>query len=1037
MKRQFNSVWDLVADQGSLMKRSTTGDNNHHRDEILEDERPTGNYDETEIEVEENIHEQEAEMNVISTDDDADSSDEDTLLTDDDDDDDDDNDDDGHHEHHIQGPVPLYSILEYMKCSRDIDSISILSHSVFDLIHTMESKSVVKISNMVGDVPTTSSRHCVKQKLRKRDGRIQIKKTPLHHYQNICLGTLTANNIRFHLVMYSLQHEGSGKTKHYRPLTTNKRLVIVGSLNLARMLQCQRAKRIKKAWDQFCRNDLPSLGEIPIDVETINDILNVLITEEDQQHPQGVRHSQHWVSGGEMFYLKNPQTCASEVSSTRDHAMDFFHRFEAGLMLLSFGILHCTDIWNWCFTLADKNIMKNVGSNITCSKYSVTEDAKNLVKYKMFGLTAAGVKNDFPKYRPYQYCEDDSAACASQQFTDWLHQAGMRNMENVHACFDRGFAFDEHGVTVTVDDGLNFDSNKKKIMLLPSLNATIHDYEFFGEIGGVDSNSRCHDDEDFENDESDGHDNCSSDDDNHDDDNNTIYSVNDGNNNDYISDIEDDQDDGEGNIIEDSPTNHHNIVNDSMGSQRTTHDLLASRMLAPSTLNKYPILLNPLAASFHTGKIICSLSHDSTGISKFELMGKGDSTGVHHGDTVGYQAYATSVKNTKGASMLKNISRVGLLEKASFGLLHSSMESDEKEFRDLMDTCLRELENLDFSKNALSDAFSRSFCFRLECFRCFRQLHQNEDFDAMHNYSYNVLDIPVFLCHKEKILRNYFQTLRYAKDTITRIFTLDKGDHPISYNPRKLSPGAKTGVQFLSEILTFDVGTPNGYSRRGPITNSLIALDESMSKFGLHYPHSGVPLVSGDIPFTGLKHGLDPNHWNFIEDLNIHDEIKRIFGSMHPTNTIIASRPQIPVLDAKNVDKLRRGLGKRLFRFKTHNKDRDKCSWQLLASHFILSSTGTNVDGNVFGAEEYESFVSLFERNKSHEIGCLLEGLADIFWLCYDWEWRTDVLKNETFRNLDVSLYDWPCTVGGLSFILHGLAKPINKHKKIDSIGKN
>jgi hypothetical protein len=98
----------------------------------------------------------------------------------------------------------------------------------------MESKSVVKLLNTVGDIPTTSSRHCVKQKLRNRDGTTQMKKTPLHHFQNISLGTVMANNIRFHLVIYCIQHEGiGGKTKGYRPMTTNKRFVIVAALNLA------------------------------------------------------------------------------------------------------------------------------------------------------------------------------------------------------------------------------------------------------------------------------------------------------------------------------------------------------------------------------------------------------------------------------------------------------------------------------------------------------------------------------------------------------------------------------------------------------------------------------------------------------------------------------------------------------------------------------------------------------------------------------------------------------------------------------------
>jgi hypothetical protein len=497
---------------------------------------------------------------------------------------------------------------------------------------------------------------------------------------------------------------------------------------------------------------------------------------------------------------------------------------------------------------------------------------------------------------------------------------------------------------------------------------------------------------------------------------------------------ENDQD--ERNSLEDQGLNEQMMDDTAMEDRGDSGNLpITARMLAPSKPNKYQLLLHPLAATFHTGKIVCSLEYTDTGISQIIVKGVRNSTACH-GDTVGYQGYLTSVKNMKGAAMLKNISRLGFLEKATFGLMHPSLHSGVNEFQELMDKCLEELENLDLSKTALSDSMSRSFCFRLECFRSFRSLHQ-EDYNAMHGYSYNVLDIPVFLCHKDKILRNYFNTLHLAKEVITCVFKVDKGANNVNhFDVKKLSPPAKTGIQFLSEILTYDVGTPSGFSRRGPIINSLIATDDSMTKFGLHYPLDGIELDSSEATFTGLACGLDPNHWKFVdEDFNLHDEIIRILGYSHPAENQMDVVPQF-YINPRTIDKLRKDLGKRLFRFKTNNKDRDTCTWQLLVSHFILVTTGDNPDGNVFGSVEYQSLVKLSLNNKTQEIESILEKLAHIFWLCYDWEWRTDLLTNGDFRHLEVPLGDWPTTIGGLSMVLGGLARPKNTKKVVDNVGK-
>jgi hypothetical protein len=657
------------------------------------------------------------------------------------------------------------------------------------------------------------------------------------------------------------------------------------------------------------------------------------------------------------------------------------------------------------------------------------------VKHFLFGLTAAGIKGDFPKYSPFHFQGETEAASASQHFIQWLHQAGEQNMKNVHACFDNDFDFDNYGVTITVDDGLTFDATEKKIMLLPSFDST-NQVEIDDENSSnvdLDINYDYNDDDDDDDDDYNDDDNDSHLEDNGDDD----HEFGDSGGGVYIDVAEDDESENEESNSLDNLDMNDQRAEDTPMEERVLDSgniPMAARMLATSKPNKYPILLHPVAASFHTGKIVCSLVYTDARISHIQVKGVGNCN-VSHGDTVGYQGYLTSMKNTKGAVMFKNISRLGFLEKASFGLLHSSLDSDEKGFRELMDKCLHELDNLDFSKSALSDSLRRSFCFRLECFRCFTSLH-NEIFDQMHDYSYDVLHIPVFIGHKDKMLRNYFNTLSLAKEVITRVFTVDKAGSDNHFDVRKLSPSAKTGIQFLSEILTFDVGTPSGYSRRGPIIDSLITTDESMKLFGIHYPANGIELDNHEASLTGLPHGIDPKHWNLVdEELNLHDEVIRILGYTETSDNQLGIAP-LTAMNAREIDKLRRQLGKRLFRFKTSNKDRDKCSWQLLVTHFILAATGDSVDGSVFGSDGYESLVKLVVNNKTKEIECILERIAHIFWLCYDWEWRADLLTNRNFRHLEVPLGDWPGTIGGLSIVLGGLAQPKNTNKTVDSVGE-
>jgi hypothetical protein len=327
-------------------------------------------------------------------------------------------------EPHLQGPMTIGQILQHITCTRDIDSISLFSPSLPALLNSLEKTSIIKLSRSIGDTPTSSSRHSVKQKLWKTNGRSVTKYTPLHDFQNITLGIVIANNIRFHLNIFSLKNEGISKTSGYRPMSLVKRLVIVAAMNLARMLQCHRARRIKKAWISHCqeggsdtvistRNEINSLLQERIDADVCTPII-----------------VQNWVSGGELFYLKHDSTKVSEVSSAKTDALSFLLDFEYAIKLIGLGILNCHEIWSWCFTKVD--LCHMTGAEDRCSKYSLITTANDLLQYKLFGLTAAGIKHDVPRFMPYQYSiqeeQDeeklDVAPPAEEQYFKWLTEAG-------------------------------------------------------------------------------------------------------------------------------------------------------------------------------------------------------------------------------------------------------------------------------------------------------------------------------------------------------------------------------------------------------------------------------------------------------------------------------------------------------------------------------------------------------------------------------------------------------------------------------------
>jgi hypothetical protein len=315
------------------------------------------------------------------------------------------------------------------------------------------------------------------------------------------------------------------------------------------------------------------------------------------------------------------------------------------------------------------------------------------------------------------------------------------------------------------------------------------------------------------------------------------------------------------------------------------------------------------------------------------------------------------------------------------------------------------------------------------------------DSDDLWSYPIDIIDMPVWIGHKDKILRNYCRTLNNAKEVIMRVFQGNsKASRDTYLHPRMLSASAKTGIQFLSEILAYDIGTPSGYSRQGPIMQSLISSNDTMTTYGLHYPTEGIELEDFEKSFTGLSHGLDPNLWNFsTSEHNLHNDICRALG--YNTSTTGNNRNPTHLtpalaLNVGLVDKVRKRLGRQLFRYQKHNKDKDRCTWQIFASHFLMATAGNSQNDTVFQAIDHKTFLVMIEDNPSG-FDEVLDALASLFWLCYDWEWRTDILKTQGFQNYELALDEWPKTVGDLNLQLGGDRAVLKKRKQvIDTVGK-
>lgn len=852
----------------------------------------------------------------------------------------------------------LKYLLRQSKISRDIDSIALLGNRLDSLINVLEPTSILKLSRLISDLPSTSSRHAIKMMTRTRKGKLKSKLIPLHQFQNIRLGIVTAGNIRFHINFYCIRMDEIQKSKvHWRPFTKCRRLVIAAALNFARLLQ----------------NEM--LGDIYREVLLLEDddemkpILKELLELRLHDSPSmKLKHDQHWVCSGEWFYINGKGTDKAEVSSCQAEAIPFLMDFVFALQIISYGILKLNNVWSWCIAPFETTSHPD-GTSIT--PFDMQEQGKQLFHSKYFVLTAAGVKHDFLKYPPFVTVDnvltdlkenDDSVN--ETDFNRWLLNAGSHNMKNVLKCFkDRSNELNvEHGdVLITIDDALNIIPLENSASYLPVANNE-HTASIITQ-GETDQELTSH----------------------------NYYD---------ISDEGEEEDYDQGNV-------------DKLKNTSRMDNIL--KEIFPSALNSYPIFNCPLTECEHTGPIPLIVSDDGY---IHPLVVQSVNQGIEsNGAILGGQKYVTSAKGMKYSNCLQSLGILQNMDRATYGLMHESQDNSGM-YANHMKKCLELLDRIDYSNNTFFEMKSRKLSLRLECFRLMKlynqngsNLHKDQVIASLQKYPLQILEMPVWAVGKRNFLNNYCDVLNKAKRTLSNVFNVCDSAPTTNHHPSLLSKEAKMVVQLCSEIISSEIGTPSGYCKRGPICVSMI--DRFREGYNLDFLSNQNDNVVRQISETetgiiGFDHGLDPSIWNFNDQAGrtISQVISDAINT-EPSHPVLLNQFNVkPRLSTKLIRETQTILRSKLFRYEKNNKEKDLFSWLLFVSEVIMiriNQKELTDSGSAFDAINHQEF-SLFALHKPNEFQEMIDGLADIFWTCYEWEWQCDIL-----RGVKVEC-DWPRT---------------------------
>ena len=937
----------------------------------------------------------------------------------------------------------LCDVLHTLSCTKDIDSISLLGSSLTNVICAMEETSIVRLNRMVSNTPTTSSRHCVMQEYHKMEaGQGKSKqKVSLHSFQNVTLGTVTSNNIRFHITMYCVADNKRMRQSEYRPFTQAKCLAVIAALNLARLcygnqfrlvhgvLERYEQKEDNDDNDDWCRKAGIHISGIKTSLENLKESIC------------GGYHCtdhQHWLSGGENFYFKQNGRKPAEISTCKEVAIAFLRTFEVCLDLVSEGILKIPELRNICISEMDKRCS---GKKLF-TPAKITEEANELSASKVYGLTAAGIKNDYKKFEPFHEYAQKLDGDKSKQtfwdeaFVDWNKRAALHNHRFLQKCFMCNYDFAAADLFVTIDEGANFafatDAQGgafSQLTLLPATQtlgrAGAHEDDTDSEVTLEDDSASVVTHE------------CS---------NGSTQSANDGESLDSNSRV---ASRGEEAMLYENATSDHG--DDGNGDESTSSEMLSTEPcmntflgsfhnMHSSTPNRFPILLTMFSSNYHTGKIVCGREYAINNVEEAEEEYDGEGgrkkfrniTALRpkvqtpsNGDILGWQLYVTNLKNYKGLSSMSGFKGLKNLPRTTYGLMQPSKGNRSDEIEN-MKLAIEEMKMFQFNSSTYHSMQNDTMCLRIEFFRNCNSIESiaetyngnamDENGDNVPNTwlasPLNVLEhMPIYVVNKEYLISNYCDTLGNCTEIIKVIF----GNSGFGRNPSDLPPNIKMSAQLAAEILASEIGNAGEYSTDGPITKSICEEGRRRTHFNslyksFPYPEEGQLLSDNDRLLYGVAYGVDPKHWVLFDPGKSTDCFLEYSRTQLSSGVMVeGSANEAPfclALDIGLVEKTLAQFRTRLFRYHKAKGHKNMTTWLIFISKFItinLSSNSTEPPGNAFDAINYKAFCGLL--CKDHTTGCnqfdkILCGLANIFIVCYHWEWRTDVLGSKIYRML-------------------------------------
>lgn len=314
------------------------------------------------------------------------------------------------------------------------------------------------------------------------------------------------------------------------------------------------------------------------------------------------------------------------------------------------------------------------------------------------------------------------------------------------------------------------------------------------------------------------------------------------------------------------------------------------------------------------------------------------------------------------------------------------------------------------------------------------------------HFPFDLLQMKVILESKTKIILTYCKTLESCIDIIKKVF----GKHSMLIEKSSLSTQAKMLVQLCAEIVSFEIGA-SGYPIRGPITKCLLNTGIFSDRISFDFLNttlsnhdnqndSSMDLVRALTEFDvrviqSFRNGINPSIWNFNDPLTnepLSQVLASIIKPLRDTDTI--ENEQSSRLDLDLVEKTRSRLKQKLFVYEKNSIEKDLSSWMILVSSSIMTgirhevSTSGSTTESVFDVIDGKSIVNCILDEPAVFMD-ILEGLADIFLVCYEWEYKSDMIGR---ASVDCK---WPRNLADLAVLVDALKNHTDIKLNIKALG--